>query len=427
MKIAAAVGAFSRELVSVMERAVSPRYGLIERIVEEPPAREGLGIRLAHAVIAPPAYFRANRRSTVRTVERGTGAAFARQPACWAAIGEALERYAASIYWPDQLVMATARSLNEPILDLARLIRPGRSDVQAFCAESPRAWTRGVDLMHGHTVMVPAAMTWLGYVPAGDGEVICQNDSTGLACGNTTEGACLSALCEMIERDVFASFWLLQRKPPRLDTATALSRLDLAVRRALASDRLSVRLYHLARTCGVHVVMSVITSQAGHGVVSAAASPSIIRAVEKAVCEGLYSWTASGRDMSRIQDARDIRQPSDHLVYYRPPERFRIVEALLDSPDRVVLDDLIRDPVPALRDIVAALNSEGFSPAMVNVTTADVEALEMQVVRVVVPGLQPLVFGADCVRVPDRRRVAQWRQAWSLSDGPLNPLPHPFP
>ena len=429
MKVARAIRGLSHELVQVMDRAINPRHGLIQSLAEDPPAAEG--IRVVHASVSPPAYFRGNAPTKLKTVDKGTGAAFNRESACWAAIGEALERYAASIYWPEQLVVGSAGAYGGDAINLNKLVRVGKPQVRIFNASAPRAWAKGTDIVSGRGVLVPAAMTYLGYVSQDDDEIICQSDSTGLACGQSPNAAMLNALCELVERDLFASTWMLMRRPPRLDVGDAIERLDLPVQLALQSRRHEVELFYLGREFGVHGVVCLVRSHSGHGIVASAASPYILRAIEKAVCEGLYTFSVASRHIGRKvpQSLDDIRAPADHLAYYLNPERFSTVRDLFCGHETRSLIDLLRFEPAHLTayDIAASMAGEGIIASRVDLTTPDVGELGMTVVRVVAPGLQPLVFGPACVLAPDRRRLNHWRERWNVRSDDLNPNPHPFP
>ena len=431
MNLAFALKDMSKELLSVIDRVVSPRSGLINSLSEEAPAAEACGIRVVHAILSPPTYYRDNVTTSLKTTERGTGAGFTRQNACWAAIGEAIERYAASIYWADKLVVATAAELGAKAIDLGKLIRAGRPEIRLFNPHTPRSWAWGTDIISATRKLVPAAMTYLGFVQSDDDEIICQKDSTGLACGNTLEGARLSALCEVLERDAFASNWLLMRKPPRLNVSGAFDHLSSDVQNALSDSRIRIRLFHLATTCSAHTVMAVLETQRGIGVVAAAASPSIVRAVEKATCEVLYSWSSACRlaGRSSIPDISQLLAPSDHLLYYLSPERFSIVKDMCGSETAVDMTSILASEHTNATsiDIARALKNEGFEPTAIDLTTTDIASLNLCVVRVVVPGLHPLIFGPACLIAPDTRRLSHWRKVWRLPERALNPHPHPFP
>ena len=431
---AAGSEALSPQLINVIARAVHPRHGLITGFFEQSRSASAPDIRVAHAVIAPPAYFRANAPVPVQTVDAGAGAGFDRETACWAALGEAVERYAASLYWTDQVRVASANELGAAALDLRPLIRIAQARVTEFDQEAQRGWLEGKLVHGGQPVWVPASLCVLAYKAAAEHEIIAQNDSTGLACGQSYHDAVQSGLCEVIERDAFAANWLLDRAPPTLTfDEQSLRSLRPAARRALRDDRLRLTLHHLATSFGVYVLLGIADHrELGYGVVSAAASPSPIRAAEKAVAEALHGWTAacalSGR--APVETLEEIRTPADHVRFYLRPHRFERVRRLRRGDHTISFAELVEEgsqPVE-LATIAGNLAAEGFKAAGVDMTTVDVAELGLRVAKVIVPGLQPLVFGSACVEAPDQRRLDRWRQHWKLPPGrTLNPDPHPFP
>ena len=69
-----------------------------------------------------------------------------------------------------------------------------------------------------------------------------------------------------------------------------------------------------------------------------------------------------------------------------------------------------------LRTVVDDLAHAGFDAVAVDLTTEDVDSVGYKVVRVVVPGLQPLDNDHTCMHLGGARL-----------HGELNPDPHPFP
>lgn len=424
---------FSPDLLRVIGRAVNPRHGLVTGLFEQPHTSPDDQLNVIHAVVAQPTYFRANAFSTVQTIDTGSGAGFSREAACWGAIGEAIERYAASIYWPDQIVISTATQLGKGALNLLPVIGIRHDHATNFDTHAKRGWLKGVRLTDRGDIFVPAAMCILGYESTvGPQEILGQNDSTGLACGRDFEDASLRALCEVIERDVFASNWLLDRAPPRI-TFSDEDSIDFepGVRRALLSERLTVKVYHLSTIYGVHVVLGYAEHrQSKIGVVGAAASPDLQRAIEKAVAEVLHGWSAARflLDTPPIASMAELRNCTDHVRYYLDPERFGVVRRLTRNPETVSYRSIAKgDTNISATNIAEALAADGFIAIAADLTTPDVADLGLTVVKVLVPGLQPLVFGKYCVDVPDDRRLEQWRKIWGVDTAPVNPHPHPFP
>lgn len=419
----------SPNLSSLIDAIVHPSRGLITDIYEEHPRDSG--IYLVHALMAPPAYFRRNLSVKTPSPDNGIGCSFDRERAVWSAIGEACERYSAAIYDPEALRLASAEELGADALDLESLIRVGRPEVHPFASDHLRYWAAGRDLIDGRLQYVPAAMAFLGYEPSSPDETIAQNDSTGLACGQTLDDACLGALCEVIERDAFASNWLLSRSPPKIQFDDRdLEALSIGAQNALKNPSVDIALHYLGQPYGVHVVTSVVTA-AGVGTVAAAASPSVTKAIEKAIAEGLHTWTGARKlaKQSVVERIEDVRSPADHTRFYLSPERFALVRDVLSDRNTIPFSEVaVADTVVLdAKAISEALANDGYRAVLVDLTTADIDDLGLKVVRVVVPGLQPLVFGPSCVHVIDPRRLERWRVMWELRPGPFNPQPHPFP
>jgi len=62
-----------------------------------------------------------------------------------------------------------------------------------------------------------------------------------------------------------------------------------------------------------------------------------------------------------------------------------------------------------------------------DVTSPDIGSLGFTVVRAMIPGLQPLLFGSG-LHSDDHRRLKRIAQHWGLPAIPqANPDPHPFP
>jgi len=424
--------ALSPQLNKVLSLSGSPLFGILNSLVEGRTSARTMNLRIVKATISPPIYFRHNTPSKLNTVDSGSGVGFDRETACWSAIGEAFERYCGSLYWEEQLIKSSALALDEQALDMKPLIRIGRPEVCAFDPGSERMWMKGRYLHNALPTHIPAAMCVLGYKCHDTSEIIAQNDSTGLACGSSIEQAQLGALCEVIERDVFASNWLLNRRAPHIQfSANDLTYFSGPIRRLIRHEGLKLKLFHLSYVYGVHVVVSTVSGEKGFSVLGAAASPSLIKAIEKASTEGLHTWIAAETLINKphLVDVSEIKSPSDHIRYYLDPERFSQIDPLFNDQPSVAFADLLGAQTIRLSsvDIAKLMRQEGLTPAVIDLTTPDVAELGLHICRVVIPGVQPLVFGEHCMKAPDQRRLNYWRRKWSVSDTVLNIHPHPFP
>jgi ribosomal protein S12 methylthiotransferase accessory factor len=428
-----------QNLARVHKALVNKRYGVITSLIEEPDNPDAPGLFVINSLTVEASYFRHNEFGTRQDSRNGSGAAFDRSTAMWASFGESLERYAA--YLPDQtrLVFVAEEDLGGSAVPLEEFIL--FHDSQYACKDIPfhrpcsrlqRNWVAANDLTHGGERFVPAMMVYLGFKLSDPRENIMQNTSSGLSCGSTYLDAVRGGLYEVIERDAFASMWQLRYAPPRLSISDALaSRLLPDVRRALASSHVALHLWSITSDTGIPVIMAAADAQRdGRVTFGACANADLVRAVNKAVIEALHGlvWSSRFRNLGKPMPERDqIARPSDHLAYYLEPGRREHLAFMFDSQDAIDSEELLPGVPRNVDEVTAHLGALGHRVLTVDVTTDDVAALGLHVVRTLVPSLQPLLFGGNLISL-DERRLRTLARHWGIHDFPApNPAPHPFP
>lgn len=425
-------------LSSTLRRVVDSRAGIATRLWEltADPLTPDLFVA---AVTGPAASYFINREPTKwNNSSLGSGAAFSRDQSLWSTIGETMERYSASIYDEDFLI-ARESELPGPAINVSDciLFTPDQQADEAFPfrpydPEQPRAWVEGMDCASGTPIWAPAQMVYLsqGWAPQ---DVLGQTVSSGLACHVGEEQVILAGLLELIERDGFASAWLLGYAPPKLnlDDATK-AKLSAPCLRALASSELPITLCAAPNEFGVFNIFAFAEHpELGLGVVGACARLDLAAAVEKAVVEVLHGWTATLRARSGsepIPEKHEIKKPHDHSLYYLRPEAWADMAWFRSSSETVDSQDLqAGPPIADLGELVDRLAASGVASSWYDLTSEDVALLGFRVVRVMAPGLQPLIFGNGLIS-GDRRRLEANARFWHLDpDTVLNVEPHPFP
>ena len=149
-----------------------------------------------------------------------TGKGWTEDAARHAAIGEALERYCATLPpSPGRFIIASRAALDRPAIgpEAFGLYHPTQyADGSVPYAPVNDAtvlhWVEGHSLHDDRPVLVPASLVSL--LPL---DAFCSQTSNGLAAGRTWHEAALRALCEVIERDAFLFAWLTMRPAPLLD------------------------------------------------------------------------------------------------------------------------------------------------------------------------------------------------------------------
>jgi ribosomal protein S12 methylthiotransferase accessory factor len=221
--------------------------------------------------------------------------------------------------------------------------------------------------------------------------------------------------------------WLTRAKVTPLQTGLRwLGQRGNAVRFDRAVER--YELYLLDSPTRVPVVFAVAfgAEQQPGAAVGAAAHLDVVEACRKALVEAHQTmhWAThmmtDGR--TRASDGAALRDLDEHVAYYLDHahvDAFDFLHRGSGPPEVVDLEappDGV-DPESACRQVLARAEEAGLECFAVDVTSPEVRAAGLWVIRAVVPGLYPLLVGTG--HRPDHPRLR--------ADDPVNPDPHPFP
>ncbi|MGW1209159.1 YcaO-like family protein [Streptomyces sp. NPDC002499] len=388
-----------------------------------------------------------------------------------AAVGEAVERYcgnavpvAARRGSYQELTGLGLRALDPDTLALysaAQYATPG-FPFTPFTRDLPVAWTPGRDLHDGAEVFVPASLVWLDYFHGLRAEEPATHSLvySGIAAGENRAHAERFALEELLERDATTIWWSTGAEAAEIsDAAAVIARLGGPAPGEGPGP--SVRLLHIPSEFGVPVVAAFLEDRQRRMVAfgsACRAEPQL--AAEKALVEayGLYSLTRQlAEPGSEVWEAVAAGTLEGHVFRpFRADRTYRdafrtdyrdltdlpaIAQLYLDPRMQGQPLDRLRGPARiAFRDIPAVaeadphevylgrLAAEGLRAYSVDLTTPDVAAAGLSVVRVVVPGLVgnappafPYLGGERLYRTPPQL---------GLVSRPLNEnelYPHPLP
>ncbi|MEZ0167014.1 YcaO-like family protein [Kineococcus sp. LSe6-4] len=329
-----------------------------------------------------------------------------------AALGEAVERYCGNAV-PEGLAHGSARSLRAAgrrVLDLGALA--------LFSAEQyaepgfPAApldddleieWASSVD-----GTLVPASLVWPSYPGSRRGFPLTNPVvQAGLAAGRTRADALTSAVREIVERDAMTLAWYGERGFTRVREPRWLRDLS----RGPGGD-LETRYVVLPQEFRIPVLAALVRDRVtGYLSLGTGVADDPVDAALKAFGEALQlqlvlrdhddpetalgrvggtpgsplkAWRADRRyGQSYRPDRRDAIDYACHLqLHLDPAVQGEFEERFAASIDGVVdLSDLRADADP-----VRAVLDQGFDLLEVDLTTPDVRALGLHVLRVVVPG-----------------------------------------
>ena len=349
----------------------------------------------------------------------GEGKGATKEAAVWSAIGEGIERYAASLWDASVLIHASFHELGEQAFDPRWLVLYDEEQYARkefpfapFDPVTPMYWTSGHWLDTGEKVWIPALATYMHF-PARASERFGQTTSNGLAVGATFEDAALRALYELIERDAFMLFWLARRPALRL----AEYGCDAVTHRALREvERLGARTeLYVIDTGTQHPTVVCLGLGDGRSWPGATiglgthADPDI--ALQRAVLEHGHCGPYIRRLMregrhDNILTSEDVLTGLDHSLYYVQPVRAAALDPFRsDTEAPASLADLrstFRQDA-TLTNCVARLRDAGIRAAAVDVTSPDVALAPVRVVRAFGTYMQPIHFGTANRRLKNPR------------------------
>ena len=433
---------------------VGRHCGIVQRVCEIPrrwddPDVYVVGVELADATALGPA----------AVVSRAGGVGLTYDDAWCGAIGEAAERYSAALaprqlprhegtwadFGPDEAVDPVTLALfsDDQYRQASFPFRPFRRDTYtawlAGWRVAPSADARGLPCW------LPADCVGLSCQGSKPEKPITVPTSTGLAAGQTLTRSLLAGVCEIIERDAFIVAWFNALSAPRVDLhARPLAWLRELLEERLLWPRIEYHVADLTSDAEVPVYAAISRGPSEDGPIvsfGAACHPSARRALTKALLEA-----AAGRVCVRQRvrsqprrayrrDFADVRTFEDHAQFYtRHPRYWPHLRGLVSTRLLADLDGFALSPdddAVALAKIIAKLESLRLPVYGCDLTMADVATAGVHVVRVLVPGMQPLhgdhrwpFLGGR--RLADPGRVFAWARRQRQRCGSRR-MPHPYP
>lgn len=363
------------------------------------------------------------------------------------ALGEALERYSALTWQPGRQVRGVRADLDGPALDPRDLVlfadhQYADLPYSPYAEDTELDWVPANSVALESAVWVPLSAAHIG-LPTNHAPPLFPGNSNGFAAGPTLREAVLAALLEVVERDAVLLAWT-HRLPGRRYAATDIpdpQTQEVAAGYARRGVRIDVHL--LPTDSVVEVAMAIAWADREPAVVvglGAATTPTV--AARRAVLE-VAQVRPSLKARLRVPETRDrlamlVADPSlvddlsDHDLLYADPAT---AESALGFFQQTPLDRAegwaqpSSDVDDALRRVVRSLVDVAGDVLYLDVTAEDVVPLGVRVAKAIVPGFQPIHFGAREMRLGHRRlREAPWRMGLRAAPADLadlNLAPHP--
>lgn len=430
-----------------LEERVDDRYGPVRGILRE----ENVPYAMSMAVLAGApvmGHGRALRFDQTRSV----------------AVLEAYERLAGFPYEAPLVMDRPYREVANQAIDPLRLgqysasqLAHPSSKVEAYHPDLPIDWAWGVELAQGRERLVPAEIGFYQYDHTFKRDIrasraatpqqrrrIFLESSSGCALGSTLAEATIHALLEVAERDAFLLSWHRAAPLPRIPAAELADPVIEALVALVESRGFQVHFLRATQDIDLPVIWVLAVSEdgtfpatftsAGSGADPVAAARSALREVAQLATMPL-DWD---REDARflVEDSWRVRDLEDHVRWSSAPEALERVTAVLGGPQVGVEEafpgwpDALRPHSGGIREtldlITARFAAAGLDEIVaVDQSTCEHRDLGIHVVKAVVPGAIPMVFGQAHQRLTG---IARFEAAMQDRPTGVHPFdPHPFP
>ncbi len=396
---------------------VDARTGIVNRIVLEDVATTGVPTPMVVTAVPADAPVSSGPR---RAIPAGWGKGTTLEAATVSAIGEAIERYCASmpdvhrIVWSPPAAL-TGDALRPDVLALYGEDQYARREFPfvRFDPKVAHPWVAGEWLADRTAVWVPAVLAFLALDISRE-HSFCQGTSSGLAAGMDRSEAALRAILELLERDAFMTSWRTQQSGQRIYLDQTLDPDLQAIVAGLNALGARVELVLLRSPGGYPTAVAL---GFGDGIkwpgatLGLATDPAPGVAVRQAILElgqtGPYlrRMMLEGKQPAPAS-VEDVKEMLDHARYYFLPEHACALDYLWDTTNSCSFADLPGGSERSLAAVAERLTAAGVRVALVDVTSSDVATRAVWVMRAVSPDLQPIAFGYGLERLPVPRLAA---------------------
>ena len=389
---------------------VDRRTGIISDLFIEPPDDPRVSLPII-ATAAPPHVM--EKDGSLRRLPIGWGKGLTISGAVLSAVGEAIERYSASVVDPNRIVWKHPDELEGEFLDprdcgLYSDAQYQRADFPyvRFDPNIAHPWVLGNWLNNGKPVWVSAIFVFLS-IELLQEQVIAQGTSNGLAASTDKDDAALRAVLELVERDAFMTTWLTAYPTQRLQLDDTLDPLLRTVLEGIEALGGTIEVYQLpASVVGTTVLCLALGDGDQYPGVTFGLGCDLDprAALRQAVLElgqtGPYlRRMMRSKVLTAAENPAGVRAMLDHAAYYFPKERATAFDRLRSENSTVNLRDLNAVEKRSLKDCAAALDEAGVRMALVDVTSADVATGPFRVMRAISPDLQPIWYGYGLDRI----------------------------
>jgi len=383
----------------------------------------------------------------------GSAASIDPKRAIMKAVGESIERYCPAQYKYEDFILATYNDLDCEAVhpeDFALFSEKQYAEPDfpftRLTATTPLRWVSAFSISHDQPILVPASFVYIPYHFDQSHEASSHNPiSTGLACGSNLAPAIYKGILEVLERDAFMIMWQNQLSCKKIDLSTVNDPFIQSLLNELKVLPLECQAFLISSDIEVPVVMVLLRGTSGQpplSVIGVSADLNPNKALMLAPEEVCMGWVGMNRyalannDYQPSKDYKSIDTVILHGIAHAVDPTLEQSMNFIDASDEQISVQDIQNrhddsSVKNIKHLVSKLDEKNLNVIVKDLTTVDIDEAGFKVIRVVIPGMQPLDI-KHAYRYLGGTRLYEVPCQMGLRDQPLteeevNPYPHIFP
>ncbi len=280
-------------------------------------------------------------------------------------------------------------------------------------------WTKIVSLNNKKEFKYwPASLI---YLPYEINSVVAETTSTGMAAGFDINECVESGLMELIERDSLMINFMQRLNPPEINLDTIGGRNKELISKI--KKEYNIKIYQLYSDIDVPIYLSIIYKENNkdtHYGIGACANFDSDYAINKSLKECLFTYFYSLNILdAKVENPNDIKALYEHFLYYQG-NNFK--DLLFDS--KIIKYERKKT---SLKKVLEDLKSKNIDVFYKELTTSDIKATKIKVLKVIAPGLIDMHKSHTLPRLGAERYWSVPRKLNLNYFKKLFDKPHPFP
>jgi len=384
----------------------------------------------------------------LNTTKRAGGSSFiSKEHAFLKCLCEALERYACSIYKIDNVKFCPYKDIRDRALNpdlvtsfsLKQKKDPHYRDF-IFNENSQFGWVKGKSI-DGNNIYIPAQLVYFTYIFHIDEGRIYIPISTGAAGGGTMSAALVRAILEVVERDSFMIFYLNKLPGKKLNLESIKNSVVKKILTILKQYKLELHLIDITTDLNIPTYASLVVDRTGIGPaiqVGLKSSLNPIHAIIESIHEALHirNWIRQIYEDEYLnyknRSSSNIKTVEDRGIYWYRTRMLKHLSFWLNQPTKDFQynqsEQKIEKSGKSLKIILDIFKKHKYDIFYVDITPSLITKDVYKIVKVIIPGLQPLFLHEGYKYLGgDRLNSVPVKLGYKTKVGAnLNTIPHPF-